>query len=124
MTKIWKLGDIMGHGISRLPYGFRYFFSPVIAIFAYFPFAKIAYLLEKLGLSVNNILLSTYRHMSFYSIRTDALDRFGTRLEQQFIKEQIQKMMETAGLEDIMFSYELPYWCAVGTGKAMMSVDC
>ena len=124
MTKIGKLGDMMGHGISRLAYGLRYFFSPVIVIFAYIPFAKIVYLLEKLGLNLSNILLSTYRHMSFYRMRTDALDRFSTRLEQQFIKEQIQKMMETTGLEDIMFSYELPYWCAVGTGKAIMSVDC
>ena len=114
----------MGHGISRLPYGLRYFFSPVIAIFAYIPFTKIAYLLEKLELNVSNILLSIYRHMNFYSMRTDALDRFGTRLEQRFIKEQIQKMMKTGGLEDIIFSHNVPYWCVVGTHKAMMSVDC
>ena len=72
---------------------------------------------------MSNIPLSTYRHLSFYSMRTDALDRFGTRLEQRFTKEQVQKMMETAGLEDIIFSHEEPYWCAVGTRKAMTSID-
>ena len=56
-------------------------------------------------------------------MRTDALDRFGTRLEQRFTKNQIQKMMEVAGLRDIVFSNKVPYWCAVGTRKDMMIRD-
>jgi hypothetical protein len=99
----------MRHGISRLSYGLRYFFGQIIASFVYIPFAKTAYLLEKLGLDVSNIPLSAYRRMSFYSMRIDTLDRFGARLEQWFTKEQIQKMMETADLEDIVFSNEVPY---------------
>jgi len=47
-------------------------------------------------------------------MRTDALDRFGTRLEQRFTKKQIIKMMKNSGLEDISFSEENPYWVAVG----------
>jgi hypothetical protein len=106
-----------------LPYGLRYFFSQLIAGLVYFPLAKTAYFLEKLGLNVSNLPLSAYRHLTFYSMRTDALDRFGTRLEQRFTKDQIRKMMETAGLEDIIFSHEVPYWCAIGTRKAMMGID-
>ena len=95
----------------------------MIAGLVYFPFAKTANLLEKLGLDVNNIPLSAYRHLTFYSMRTDALDRFGTRLEQRFTKNQIQKIMEVAGLRHIVFSNDVPYWCAVGTRKAMTSID-
>tara|TARA_Y100001960_G_C13972972_1_gene493822 strand:- start:15 stop:530 length:516 start_codon:yes stop_codon:yes gene_type:complete len=121
--KIWRLSEVIRYFTCRLPYSLRYCVSQVIAGLLYFPFAKIAYALEKSGVDVSNIPLSTYRHLSFYSMRTDALDRFGTRLEQRFTKEQVQKMMETAGLEDIIFSNEEPYWCAVGTRKAMTSID-
>ena len=47
-------------------------------------------------------------------MRTDALDRFGTRLEKRFTKNQISKMMEEAGLENILFSDLKPYWHVVG----------
>ena len=47
-------------------------------------------------------------------MRTDALDRFGTRLEQRFTKQQIAQMMEAAGLDNIRFADAVPYWCAVG----------
>ena len=119
---VWKLSELARYGISRLPYGLRYFVSQIIAGLVYYPLARTAYLLEKIGLDVGNFPLSAYRHRSFYSMRTDALDRFGTRLEQRFTKDQIQKMMETAGLKNIVFSREVPYWCAVGTRNAVTSV--
>jgi len=50
-------------------------------------------------------------------MRTDALDRFGTRLEQRFTQQQINSMMKHAGLENILFSSEVPFWCAVGYRK-------
>jgi hypothetical protein len=81
-------------------------------------------LLEKSGLDMSNIPLCAYQHPTFYSMRADALDHFGTRLEQRFTtKDQIQEMMETAGLEGVVFSPEVPYWCAFGIRKSMMSVD-
>ena len=66
---------------------------------------------------VDRLPLSAYRHLSFYTMRTDALDRFGTRLEQRFTRVEITAMMEQAGLEDIRFSEAIPYWCAVGKRK-------
>jgi hypothetical protein len=50
-------------------------------------------------------------------MRTDALDRFGTRLEQRYTKAEIEEMMKRAGLVDIRFSDSAPFWCAVGYKK-------
>ena len=46
-------------------------------------------------------------------MRTDALDRFGTRVEKRFTRKQISSMMEAAGFERIAFG-DSPWWCAVG----------
>ena len=50
-------------------------------------------------------------------MRTDALDRLGTRLERRFSKKQVQQMMEKAGLERIKFSDNMPFWCVMGYRK-------
>ncbi len=47
-------------------------------------------------------------------MRNDALDRFGTPLEQRFTREAISDMMKNAGLHDVKFSEAAPYWHAVG----------
>jgi hypothetical protein len=48
-----------------------------------------ALLLKKLGL-VPSFSLYVYRHRSFYTMRADALDRSGTRLEQRFTAQGIK----------------------------------
>lgn len=48
-------------------------------------------------------------------MRTDSLDRFGTRLEHRFTRAEIEKMMLESGLENIRFSDQVPYWVACGT---------
>lgn len=120
---IWKITEIARHGVSRLPHGLRYFVSQVIAGVIYMPLAKTAYFLEKMGFNVSNVPLSAYKDFSFYTMRTDALDRFGTRLEQRFTKRQIQEMMEKAGTEEIVFSNGVPFWCAVGTRRRFESTS-
>lgn len=111
---IWKLSDVGRGLISRLPFGLKRVVTDLIAATVYFPLAKTAAIAEKAGFSVGSLPLSTYRRHSFYTMRTDALDRFGTRLEQRFSKVQIEKMMVNAGFADIKFSDEEPFWCAVG----------
>lgn len=114
---LWLVSDALRKGISRLPHGPRYITSQIISCLVYFPLARFAALMELAGLpekKINNLPLSFYRHLSFYTMRTDALDRFGTRLEQRFTRNQIQSMMRSAGLSDIQFSDASPYWCAVG----------
>jgi ubiquinone/menaquinone biosynthesis C-methylase UbiE len=114
---VWRASDILRKLVSKLPHSLRFIASQILATFIYWPLARYSNLLEKLGFNVSNIPLSSYRNNSFYTMRTDALDRFGTQLEQRFTKNQIKTMMETAGLERIEFSDDVPYWCAVGYKK-------
>ena len=111
---IWKLSNLARLVISKLPYFCRYAVTQLIASLVYYPLAKVALLKEKAGFPVDSFPLSNYRNLSFYTMRTDALDRFGTRLEQRFTRKEIKQMMEDAGLERIRFSDSIPYWCAIG----------
>ena len=111
---VWKLSNVVRKIISRLPYRIKYFLSNIISIIVYYPLARLSLLLEKFGVNVKNIPLSEYRKKSFYTMRTDSLDRFGTRIEQRFTKKQIKKMMNSAGLDNIHFSNIAPYWCVIG----------
>jgi hypothetical protein len=115
---MWAASNYARAVISRLPMGARYAVSQLIAALVYWPLARTARLLEAGGLRVATFPLFYYRHKSFYMLRTDALDRFGTRLEQRFSKEQIRRMMEEAGLTQIEFSSAAPYWCAVARRAA------
>ena len=111
---VWRVSDLARQVICRLPFGSRKAVTSGIAALVYWPLARAALLLEKLGLNVERIPLAPYRSNSFYTMRTDALDRLGTRLEQRFTRAQIAAMMAAAGLENVRFSEEVPYWTAVG----------
>ena len=110
---LWKMSNAIRAVICRLPHGLRYAISQVLAALVYFPLARTALILEKLGVDPAHFPLSQYRHNSFYVMRNDALDRFGTRLEKRFSKKEIQEMMERAGLREIIFS-TTSFWTAVG----------
>lgn len=112
---LWKVSDLGRRMICRLPFGVRKKVTNVIAVLVYWPLARTAGLFEKLGADVAAFPLSTYRNNSFYSMRTDALDRFGTRLERRFTRADIIAMMQAAGLEGIRFSPHVPHWVVVGT---------
>jgi ubiquinone/menaquinone biosynthesis C-methylase UbiE len=112
--QIWRMTDILRKFVCRLPKRARVGVTTAIAGIVYYPTARTLLLLEKLGMKVDPLPLAAYRQLSFYTMRTDALDRFGTRLEFRFTKNQIRTMMEAAGLERITFSSGPPYWCAVG----------
>jgi SAM-dependent methyltransferase len=111
---LWKATDLVRGGISRTPFGVRKALTTVLAGLVYWPLARAAKAAERRGIDVTNIPLSFYRDTSFYTMRTDALDRFGTRLEQRFSKGEIGRLMEHAGLTDIVFSEREPYWVACG----------
>lgn len=113
---MWKLSDICRSAVSKLPHGTRSAASQVIAVTCYFPLARAAKLVELMGIDPTFMPLSQYRNNSFYTMRTDALDRFGTRLEKRFTKNEIRAMMESCGLADITFS-DRSFWTAVGFKK-------
>jgi len=114
---IWKLSETGRFFISRMPFSLRYMTSQIIALLVYWPFARFSRFFDKLGFCVDSFPLSYYRDRSFYVMRTDSLDRFGTRLEKRFSKNEMLSMMEHAGLESILFSNSKPNWCAVGYKK-------
>ncbi|WP_205480435.1 class I SAM-dependent methyltransferase [Sphingomonas arenae] len=111
---LWKASDWLRRGVHRLPFPLRKAATTALAAGVYWPLARGARAAERLGRDVSGLPLSSYRHTSFYTMRTDALDRFGTRLEQRFSRDQIAAMMAAAGLTDIRFSEREPYWVALG----------
>ena len=111
---LWRVSNTGRLVIARLPARLRVVLADITAALVYLPIARTARVLERFGYDVSSFPLAFYRRLSFYTMRTDALDRFGTRVEHRFTRRQIAEMMKTAGLVDIRFSDRAPYWCAVG----------
>ena len=111
---IWRLSDLGRKVVSRFPRFVRFGACSIIAFFVYLPLARFSMILENVGIPVESIPLSSYRDKSLYTMRTDALDRFGTSLERRFRAADIRSMMEAGGLDRIRFSDRIPFWCAVG----------
>lgn len=111
---LWRATDAVRWIICRLPFGLKTSVTSVLAATIYWPLARGCKLVERLGLDPSVLPLSGYRNLSFYTMRTDALDRFGTRLEQRFSRQQVHDMMRAAGLSRIRFREGAPYWIACG----------
>ncbi|HYD58286.1 MAG TPA: class I SAM-dependent methyltransferase, partial [Burkholderiales bacterium] len=111
---LWRLTDAVRQVVSGLPFAVRCRVTDLIALLVYWPVARFAALMERLGFRVDAFPLSLYRNRSFYLMRNDALDRFGTSLELRFTRTEVQRMLEQAGFERIRFSERWPFWCAVG----------
>ena len=111
---LWLLSNPFRSFISRLPYFLRYIFTQMIAAFIYWPLAKLAYLLVILSVNPGLIPLAEYRDKSFYTMRTDAFDRFATRLENRFSLDEIKSMMTQSCLERIVYRDSPPFWCVLG----------
>jgi SAM-dependent methyltransferase len=103
---VWRVSDVARKGISKLPFPIKTRVTSAIAALVYWPLARFG--------RPNWPLVEIYKGKSFYTMRTDALDRFGTRLEHRFTRDQIRAMMERCGLTQIRFSDNKPYWVAVG----------
>ena len=111
---LWKVSDCMRLVVSRSPRVVRHLVCDVLALTVYWPLARAARVGARFGLAVDHAPLSAYKDRSFYVMRTDALDRFGTRLEKRFTKPEILRMMEEAGLTSVRFGAGPPFWVAVG----------
>ena len=98
--------------ISRLPYGLRRATAQIIATVIYLPLARSAKLLKKMGKNVSNFPLHHYANMPFIMLQNDALDRFGTSLEQRFSKVEIIEMLRAGNfdLSSVKFSSSEPFW--------------
>ena len=110
---LWWCSSLLRRVISILPVRAKNICCDIIALVVYLPFARAAWVLDQVGLLPGAWPLAYYRTLSFYVLRTDALDRFGTRLEKRFTRRQIEDMLTAAGFERIRFSDREPFWCAV-----------
>ena len=120
---LWRVSNRGRRAVAALPHPAKLAATTLIAAAVYLPLARLARTLERRGRDVEGLPLAAYRNRSFYTLRTDAYDRFGTRLEQRFTAAEIERMMRAAGLVDIAFSPEPPFWCAVGRRAAAVSAQ-
>lgn len=111
---VWKISDFIRSIVSILPTKLKHFFCEFMALFVYLPITRIGRLLRLINFLPKSWPLSYYLDNSYYVLRTDALDRFGTRLEKRFTKNEIRTMLEDSNFKDIKFSETMPFWCAVG----------
>jgi SAM-dependent methyltransferase len=103
--------------ISRSPRRVKQAICDAIAVVVYWPLARLARLVERLGRDPAWVPLAFYRSRSLYVMRNDALDRFGTRLEKRYSRDEVIALLERAGLDEIVVSPGEPYWVAVGVRR-------
>lgn len=111
---VWRASEAVRTRVSRMPHHRKVRVTRALAAGVYWPLARTARLLERAGMNVDAVPLSAYRDRTLYSMQTDALDRFGTRLEQRFTRAEMEEMMRAAGLRDIRFNPREAFWTAVG----------
>ena len=114
---VWKLSELVRAIVSKLPFKIKYYVCNLIAVFIYYPLALLAKSMKFLRFRHELIPLGQYHDKSFYVMRTDALDRFGTKFEKRFSKKQIKSILEKNGFKNIKFSPNEPYWHAIAIKK-------
>lgn len=111
---LFRASHLARQGIARCPPRAKNLLTDAIAGGIYWPLARAARAVEQLGGDGDAMPLGYYREVPFYTMRTDARDRFGTRLEKRYTKEQLAQMMRAVGMDDLRFREGMPYWCVVG----------
>ncbi|MGA7489034.1 MAG: class I SAM-dependent methyltransferase, partial [Xanthobacteraceae bacterium] len=111
---LWRATNGARIAVARLPHRLQLWLTTLIALSVYWPLARTASVLERFGILPPGWPLAWYRQRSLYVMRTDAFDRFCTRLEHRFTRAQIDDMLRRAGMAEITFSTHEPFWCAVG----------
>ena len=114
---IWLLSEYFRKFIRKKNFFIKSLLCEIIAIVIYFPLAKISYFLDILNIDVKNVPLSIYKDKSFYIMRNDSLDRFGTKYEKRYSTKDIINLFEKTGFYNIKVSSKEPYWCVIGYKK-------
>jgi SAM-dependent methyltransferase len=109
---IFKGVNIVRRVISASPQKVRRLSATVIAAVVYWPLARLSRVVNKIGRNTSNLPLHHYADMPFVMLANDALDRFGTSLEQRFSKAEITEMLCAADfdLTTLKFSEIEPFW--------------
>ena len=108
----FSIADYSRQRISYLPFSVKRKISSLIALLIYYPLAKLSKILSLLNINIANVPLHHYAELSFYIMRNDALDRFGTKLEKRFNKNEITNLLIESGFDpkSIEFSELEPFW--------------
>lgn len=113
---LFNISEVIRKVVHRLPYAAKHFVCDLLAIIIYMPFilwVRLLILLGGRGLA-KKMPLYAYHNKSFFVIRNDSLDKFGTSLEQRFSKKEVEQLMLNCGLEDIVISPGTPYYHTLG----------
>lgn len=113
---IFNISNSVRNVISKMRPGSKKIVCDIIAGVVYFPLSRFAGMIGKMGFNKfsKKIPLSYYADKSYWILQNDALDRFGTPLEQRFSRKEIERMMLDCGLTNIRFSEKEPFWHAIG----------
>ena len=114
---LWKASNIIRILVCNLPNNIKNVITDLIAFFVYWPLAKISFFLNCLRINTNALPLNYYKNASFYTMRTDSRDRFGTKLEKRFSKNEITKLLERNGFKNVSFSSKPPFWVSLSFKK-------
>jgi SAM-dependent methyltransferase len=109
---IFKAVNAVRQVVSVLPQRIKRNVCSSIAAIIYWPLARFSKLMNKVGVNTSNIPLHHYADMPFVMLANDALDRFGTTLEQRFSKAEIIQMLSAADFDvsTLKFSDIEPFW--------------
>lgn len=112
---IFRMSALLRTLISKLPKRAKHFVCDLMAVLVYLPFIILSKIVKAIvpGNHYMKVPLAYYRNKSWNIIRNDALDRFGTPLEQRFTKAEIESMLKAANMEHIHFSEGEPFWHVV-----------
>lgn len=118
---IFFLSDLIRKVVCRLPSFLKKPICDLLAVVIYMPMVLLVRFLVLIGLRkiAVKLPLSAYNNKSFFVIRNDALDKFGTTLEQRFSKKQVEDMMRNCNLENIVISPLTPFYHAIGRKKSV-----
>ncbi len=113
---LFNAGELIRKIVCRFPTPIKKLTCDILAILIYMPLVLWVRFLVLIGLRKIAIKmpLSAYNNKSFFVIRNDALDKFGTKLEQRFSKAQVETMMRNCGLDEIVLSPLTPFYHAIG----------
>lgn len=87
---------------------FRSAMTWALTIGVYLPMISLGHAVRPLGLASKVPLYDFYRGKSLRRIRQDVYDRFFTRIEQRFRKEEILALRDT--FREVVVSDDPPYW--------------
>lgn len=113
---LYFMSEWLRKAICKLPHQPKQWACDALAVGLYLPIIGLGRLLRWVGCKkwADQMPLSGYHNKTFFIIRNDALDKFGTALEQRFSRAEVVNMMQQAGLTDIKVSPLSPYYHAIG----------